>query len=493
MDYQKQSEELFSLAKGADLFINQYLQGYATYLVDGHLETSPIGGTQFTGWLSGKYLDLWGHAPRSDAIRTAVSTFKQKAKRHKYRVFTRVANTGPNVVWLDICDDEWQRIRVDGNGWTVQPSTMGPKFERSNSALPLCVPPHGGPHDFELLRKYLNLDTHQDWVLVSAWLIGALSPTGPYPLLVVQGPQGGAKSTLARVLRGLVDPNQAPTRELPHSNRDLLVSAMSSWVQAFDNIGGRLPDRTSDDFCRLATGAGFGTRKLYKDGAEFVMQAARPLLLNGLGDFVVQADLSDRCISIEVPAISRNKRRLESEFWRKYKVDEPLIMAGLLRILSSCLKGQASGIVPLNLPRMADFAAWISWAVPALPWSYQDFTDAQEAIKLDAALQTAQDSPLPQALNKLLNPIAGSRWSGTPTALLQEINAATCSDYQMRRHPSWPADAGWLSRRLRALQPILPQSTQIQVTFVRRVDRIIQLVRCRKSKINPGSASAKKS
>ena len=40
------------------------------------------------------------------------------------------------------------------------------------------------------------------------WLTAVLRPVGPYPILVLNGEQGAAKSTLVKVLRLLIDPRR---------------------------------------------------------------------------------------------------------------------------------------------------------------------------------------------------------------------------------------------------------------------------------------------
>ena len=71
---------------------------------------------------------------------------------------------------------------------------------------------------------------------VCAWLIGALHPRGPYPLLVPNGEQGSAKSFLCRVLRRLIDPNEAELRSEPRDERDLVIAGCNSWLIALDNL-----------------------------------------------------------------------------------------------------------------------------------------------------------------------------------------------------------------------------------------------------------------
>ncbi|HEX2237337.1 MAG TPA: ATP-binding protein, partial [Gammaproteobacteria bacterium] len=58
-----------------------------------------------------------------------------------------------------------------------------------------------------------------------AWLMGAMRPTGPYPILILQGEQGTAKSTAAKVLRLLVDSSAVPLHTPPRKEEDLMIVA----------------------------------------------------------------------------------------------------------------------------------------------------------------------------------------------------------------------------------------------------------------------------
>ena len=65
------------------------------------------------------------------------------------------------------------------------------------------------------LQSLVNAATPDDFALMKLWLLAALRPTGPYPVLALHGPQGSAKSTVTKVLRQLVDPNATALRSLP--------------------------------------------------------------------------------------------------------------------------------------------------------------------------------------------------------------------------------------------------------------------------------------
>ena len=158
---------------------------------------------------------------------------------------------------------------------------------------PLPTPEKGGSID--TLRHFLNVQDAQDFVLVVAWALAALRDAGPYPVLVLSGEQGSAKSTFSTILRSLLDPRTAPLRALPREERDLFITATRSHVLAFDNVSG-LPPWISDALCRIATGGGFAVRQLYTDQEEVLLDAARPVILNGIEDIVTRPDLADRAI-----------------------------------------------------------------------------------------------------------------------------------------------------------------------------------------------------
>jgi hypothetical protein len=45
-----------------------------------------------------------------------------------------------------------------------------------------------------------------------------------------------------------------------------------------------VPNWLSDTLCSLSTGGGFSVRALYTNNDEVLFDAARPIILNGIGD-----------------------------------------------------------------------------------------------------------------------------------------------------------------------------------------------------------------
>src|SRR5215212_3526332 len=116
------------------------------------------------------------------------------------------------------------------------------------------------------------------------------------------------------MLKAITDPSTAPVRTVPRGERDLVIAANNSRVVALDNLSG-LPPWLSDALCRLSTGGGFGTRKLFADDEETLFDATRPIILNGITDVATRADLLDRAIVLTLPTIPEEERRPEAELW----------------------------------------------------------------------------------------------------------------------------------------------------------------------------------
>lgn len=263
------------------------------------------------------------------------------------------ARWAASSIYLDLCDDTWQAVEIDATGWriTARPPV---RFRRATGMQALPVPAAGGSID--ALRRFLNVRSDSEFVVVISWALACLRDRGPYPVLVLTGEQGAAKSSFPKMLRSLVDPNAAPLRALPREERDLFIAANNARVLAFDNVS-ILPPWMSDTLCRLATGASFAVRRLYSDQDEVLFDAARPVILNGIEEFVTRPDLADRAIFLTLEPIPEERRRAEAELLAEFDAERPRILGALLDAVS---KGLA--MLPHTrldkLPRMADFALW---------------------------------------------------------------------------------------------------------------------------------------
>src|SRR5262249_35329544 len=202
-----------ALADGAELFHDAAGEGYATVTVSTHRETHRLRSRAFRRWLCGRFYAAHERAPSAQALQDALGVLEARASfdAPEYPVTVRLAAHGESI-FLDLADREWRAVEVMAGGWSVVTKPQV-KFIRPRGLLSLPLPVPGGT--VAELRGFINIGSENDWRLAVAWLLAAMRPRGPYPVLVLHGEQGAAKSTTARVLRGLVDPNAAPLRSEP--------------------------------------------------------------------------------------------------------------------------------------------------------------------------------------------------------------------------------------------------------------------------------------
>ena len=357
-----QADILIDLAQSAELFHAPDGTGFADLDINGHRETWPIRAKGFRRWLARRFFEATGGAPSSEALQSALNVIEAKAHfdAPERAVHVRVGGLDGRL-YLDLGDETWRAVEIDATGWRVIDNPPV-RFRRAAGMQALPVPVAGG--SVETLRSFLNVRSDADFVLVIAWALACLRNRGPYPVIVLSGEQGSAKSTFSAILRALLDPNTAPLRALPREDRDLFIAASNGHVLAFDNVSG-LPAWISDTLCRLATGGGFAVRQLYSDQDEVLFDAARPVILNGIEDIVTRPDLADRAVFLTLEPIPEERRRPEQELWAAFEAERP-------RILGVLLDAVAKGLAMLpqtqldKLPRMADFALWATACETAL-------------------------------------------------------------------------------------------------------------------------------
>jgi hypothetical protein len=482
------------IADAVELFHDAGGGAFATIPISDHRETWPLHSKGFRMWMARRYHEKHGKTPNTQALADATAVLAGRAifDGPEYRVHLRLAEH-ERVIYLDLCNDRWEAIAVSADGWEIV-ANPPIKFRRTRGMLPLPIPIAGG--DLRALRRFVNLpsgDAGDDgddapWILVIAWLLAAFRPRGPYPVLVVLGEQGSAKSTLLRVLRALVDPNKAPIRSLPRDERDLMIAATNGWCLAFDNLS-HLQDYLSDALCRVSTGGGFSVRELYSDQDETILDVQRPVALNGIEEVVTRNDLLDRSAIVSLPSIPRERRQPEKRFWADFDRERPQLLGAVLDALSTALSNEAAVVLDGH-PRMADFAEWIVAAEPALPWRAGAFLRAYSANQNEANDLTLEASPPAQALLTLMS-TRTDPWAGTATELLHDLEEIT--DEKTRKQKSWPGSAGTLSNVLRRLAVNL-RAVGVEVTFGkagrRRIIRIEQadISASRPSPSSPGAA-----
>jgi hypothetical protein len=373
--------------------------------------------------------------PPSKNDRTTLSTHHSPLTTHQTAYFVDLGDSRREAV----------EIRAEGCRIVARPPVL---FVRPPGVLALPRP-CWEDSSIGLLKRYINV-ADADFPLVIAWATAAMRPIGPYPILVITGEQGTAKSHMGRFLRSLIDPSSALLRTLPGSQRDLMIEAQNSWVLAYDNVSA-ISAAQSDCLCQISTGGGFSTRTLFTDKENTLFDVQRPIILIGINDFVRRSDLIDRCIFLHAPAIPDELRRLGLALSTEFEAEYPRLLGAMLGAVSTGMR-LAPTIEITALPRMADFAHWGEAVCRGLGYEPGSFMSLYNANRREACWTALGDCPVAEALRELLD-YFGRPMEETASELLALL--AGCVPHRIRNTAEWPKNARALSALLRRIAPQL--------------------------------------
>ena len=439
---------LVALAEAAGVDVWQASNGeqYASVPVGEHTEHWPLDSEAFRAWLEYRFYQEEGRVA-TGGVDEALLVLRFKAMAGpKHPIYTRIAEH-EGAVYIDLADDEWRAVRVTPAGWEVV-SNPPVRFRRPNGLLPLPTPEHGGRLDE--MRRFINV-TDEEWPLVAAWMVAALAPSGPYPVLILGGEQGSAKSTTARAIKRLLDPHTVDLRKESHDPRNLAIAANNTRILALDNLSGLAP-WLSDYICTLSTGGGYAIRKNYTDNEETLFNTQAPVILNGIGEIATRSDLLSRALMITCPPIPDTARRAEKAFWEDFKAAAPRLLGAVLDALAGALAKQRE-VQLAGLPRMADFAILATAAARAGAFDEAAFWRAYDDNRENAHAIALEASPVAQAVFDLLADQVAGWWKGTPSELLAELRRHA-SDEALRSR-AWPGTPRALTAILTRLAPNL--------------------------------------
>lgn len=384
-------------------------------------------------------------------------------------VWYRVAPI-PGGIEIDLGRDDDIRTRITSGKVETIREGSDVVFTRSANTLPMALPAEHG--DLDLLNKYLNVSV-QDRVLMIAWLAYILAHAKTlstvYPILHLKGGQGSGKSFLCKIIMMLIDPSNIGIRMMPKNERDFAVAAQNSHLLCFDNVRA-FAAIIADLLCVASSGGSISSRQLYTDNEQVALNLHSALVLNGIHDFIDQPDLAQRCLTIELRSIPKDKRRSEREILDEFEKDLPAILRGLFDLIAGIFEELPNAEVT-SPERLFDFSKWLAamekvYGAPA--GVYQSlFSQTLKESQLDCLLDNVLASELVEFTQHISEP-----WNGTPAELLAELNIkATIGTTRSR---DWPQNPIALSKRLKPLQGGL-MSQGIHISFGRGKHRTISI------------------
>lgn len=387
-------------------------------------ETWPlIRSGPFVQWIRWRHWEDKKQAMPAEVLGTAIDQLAAEAVLNggTEDPCLRIARVEDRI-YVDLGDPGRTIIEIDRDGWRSYPGTPPVPFLRPTSLGALPNPQGGGTLD-DLWHVL-----HVDWELrplVAMWMFGTFWPDEPQPLLVLHGEQGSGKSTMAKVIRSLVDPHPDPKkllRALPTSQRDLAVFARNNATLAFDNVSD-IDNWLSDALCRALDGAGFATRKNYSDDEEVVFGAPRPIIMTGIDQAVARPDLLDRALVVRVPRLHPEASRGEAEILMETAKVAPVVLGCLLTAISQSL-GSSASVPPLLRTRMRNRALYQrTWrAQEVLGFAQGSLEEALFLSGRESAEASVEGDPLASLIYHWAKSL-DELWEGTMTELFDQLVA----------------------------------------------------------------------
>jgi hypothetical protein len=394
-----------------------------------------LDGSAMKSTLASLYFEEHASVPGSAAIEDALAVLRGQAMKTAPRELAiRYARHGDAVV-VDLGAVDGKAVVVDAAGWRVVDRSPV-LFERTELVGELPIPVEGG--SVEDLRGLLNIGDADFEVLVG-WIVAAMIPDIPHPILMLGGGQGTGKTTAARMIVGVLDASGAPTRTQPRDPESYALSVAGSWATVFDNVS-TIPEWQSDALCKTVTGDAFTKRKLYADRELSVVSFRRVLAITTIDAGALRGDLAERLLLVELERI--DKRRSESEIEARFEELRPRIFGAFCSLLARVLKALPH-VMLKELPRMADFAK----VLDALD---MELGTERLATYLGQGERLADDvvegDPVGTAIRGFME--SRSSWSGTMKELLDEITP----EEPPRDFPKTPRK---LASRVKRLAPAL--------------------------------------
>lgn len=416
------------------------------------LEHMRLYSSQFKRYLINCFFDTVHKAPSAEAVSQALSVLAGHAqeKGKAYDAFLRVARYGDSL-YLDLADEQCNVVEITKDNWSLVKRPPVRLIRGAGKALP--IPTKGGK--ITDLRKFINIDPKSEMELmkIAAWLVAAFRPGLPFPILLVTGEQGSAKTMTCKMLKSLVDPSAAQGRGLSKTEDDLIVTARTNHVMMADNLSG-ISGEMADAICRLSTGGGNAKRELYSDGEEYIIEAKRPFIINGINIPTNRQDLLDRSLLVELPPIGESDRKPEDQLLADFEKARPSLLGVLLDgVVGGLRNSEALRAKVKTLPRMADFALFAAAAMRAWGLKSETFLDGYTEMRSQLVADAGRSDAVLSAVCDWIQGPKVQVFEGTATLLLTFLGLFKPQQTQDKawvREVRWPKEANHLSRRIRS-------------------------------------------
>jgi hypothetical protein len=413
--------------------------------------------------LAAQHEQEFGHPPSNGALADVMTVLEGRAAYKPTTPLPMRTSWHDGEIVLDLGDQTGRAIVIGAGAWKVveEPPVL---FRRTDLTGELPTPVRGGRLK-DTLYPLLNLPP-ADRALMVACILSWLVPDIDHPVVYLRGEEGTAKSSMARLIRSLVDPSPVAVRRQPGRDEDWEVTIAGQPIVVLDNLS-TMPDWLSDAICTAVTKTGDVKRRKYSDQDLSVVSVRRSFILTSIDSLVSRGDLVDRTVLFEPDPISTFIT--QTELAKQWERDRPAALGALLDLASSVLAHlpavAESG--DFSRERMADFVHICAAMDRATGSRTVDTYRHKVAEGVRASVET-------DAFTVHVLDLADKGWEGTAAALYGTYHGRL----DRGADSGWPKSPVQVGIRLSRLSGILRKSGVVmsknrtehgQVWFIRKV------------------------
>lgn len=303
-----------------------------------------VESQEFTTWVNNSYFKKHCKFPPGYELAPAIKYVVSEAPliQGTNEVHLRFGHN-KGTVYIDLANENNEVVAISDTGWNITASAPV-YFKKVSTQLAIPTPENYG--DYLKLGEFINIDDDSKMVLLST-LCSFAHGNHVRPLLGLIGPEGSGKTSAARFIRTMLDPN-APLETNVHTTRDLMLTLNYNALPILDNIT-KFTQAETDSLCKAITGTGSQERRYYTNHDLLSLYFQRTTIYTALKSPTQAPDFLDRALEFDFNRIPHSQMKSDSDLPAEFEKQLPNILGGFYTTISEAMK-----LLPtINLPKHA--------------------------------------------------------------------------------------------------------------------------------------------
>ncbi|BAH74379.1 hypothetical protein [Solidesulfovibrio magneticus] len=303
-----------------------------------------VESQEFTTWVNNTYFKKYHKFPPGYELAPAIKYVVSETPlaQGTNEVHLRFGHN-KGTVYIDLANDNNEVVAISDTGWNITASAPI-YFKKVSTQLAIPTPEKYG--DYLKLGEFINIDDDSKMVLLST-LCSLAHGNYVRPLLGLIGPEGSGKTSAARFIRTMLDPN-GPQETSVHTTRDLMLTLNNNAIPILDNIT-KFTQAETDSLCKATTGTGSQERKYYTNHDLLSLYFQRTTIYTALKSPTQAPDFLGRTLEFDFNRIPHSQMKSDSDLPAEFDKQLPNILGGFYTTISEAMK-----LLPtINLPKHA--------------------------------------------------------------------------------------------------------------------------------------------